>query len=233
MISRHPYKRISASIALLSFMKRIRKNTLLNFINPKGAGRPAINDIGIRHIKRPKISRLTTLHLTIKVRSNKADIKSKKILKALHHAIKRARLKKLRVIHYTLEYNHLHLLIECADHKVLHQGMQALGISLSKAINRLKQLKGSVYKHRYHFRKLGPGRELKNALQYIFNNGKKHKRTTSIIDPYNSLVAEKRVPADIEKIILSSSFLLELRRELQLLLDVGKFYGLGLGALWD
>ena len=214
-------------------MKRIRKNTQLNFINPKGAGRPAINDIGIRHIKRPKISRLTTLHLTIKVRSNKADIKSKKILKALHHAIKRARLKKLRVIHYTLEFNHLHLLIECESHKTLHQGMQAFGISLSKAINRIKKLKGTVYKHRYHLKKLATRRELKNALHYIFNNGKKHKRTNSILDPYNSLVAEKRIPADVDKMIIGSRFLSELRRELQLVLDVGKFYGMGVSTLWE
>ncbi len=214
-------------------MKKIRKNTQLSLINPKGAGRPALHDSGIRHTARPKIARLTALHLTIKVRSNKADIKNKKILKALHHAIKRARLKKLKVIHYTLEFNHLHLLIECESHKILHQGMQSFGISLAKAINKIKMLKGSVYKHRYHFRKLASRRELKNVLHYIFNNGKKHKRTSSILDPYNSLVAEKRIPADIEKIIVKSFILSELRRELQLVLDVGKFYGLSSSALWN
>ncbi|MBP9682556.1 MAG: transposase [Bacteriovorax sp.] len=214
-------------------MKIIRKKTQLSMINPKGAGRPALHDIGIRHTARPKITRFTALHLTIKVRSNKADIKSKKILKALHHAIKRARLKKLKVVHYTLEFNHLHLLIECESHQILHQGMQALGISLAKAINKIKLLKGSVYKHRYHFRRLATRRELKNALHYIFNNGKKHKRTRSILDPYNSLVAEKRIPADVEKIILRSPFLSELRRELQTVLDVGKFYGMGVSTLWE
>lgn len=191
-------------------MKKIRKNTQLSLINPKVAGRPALHDIGIRHTTRPKITRLT----------------------ALHHAIKRARLKKLRVIHYTLEYNHLHLLIECECHKTLHQGMQALGITLAKVVNRLKQLKGSVYKHRYHLRKLATRSELKNALHYIFNNGKKHKRTSSMLEPYNSLVAEKRIPADIEKMILKSYFLRALRHELQLLLDVGTFYGMGKGQLF-
>ena len=76
-----------------SFMKKIRKNTQLSLINPKGAGRLALHDVGIRHTARPKITRLTALHLTIKVRSNKADIKSKKVLRVFHHAIKRARLK--------------------------------------------------------------------------------------------------------------------------------------------
>lgn len=205
-------------------MKKIRKNTQLNFINPKRAGRPSTVDRGIRHISRDRLYRPTSLHLTIKVRENKADIKTKKILKALHHAIKRARLKELKIIHYTLEHNHLHLLVEASDNLILHKGMQALGITLSKAINKIKKLKGGVYKHRYHFRKLNSRRELINVLYYIFKNGIKHKRTLSMIDPYNSLVAEKYISADTKTIIEKSIFLSRLRLELRSFLDVGSVY---------
>ena len=217
-------------------MKKIRKNTpdtQLSLINQKGAGRPALNDIGIRHVKRPKISKLTALHLTIKVRSNKADIKSKSILKALHHAIKRARLKKLKIIHYTLEYNHLHVLVECHNNKILHQGMQAFGISLSKAINRIKRLKGAVYKHRYHFRKCTSRRDYKNVLHYIFANGVKHKRTSSYIDPYNSFVGDKRISADIEIAIKRSSTLVKLRDILRELLDLEGAFFISQKYLWS
>lgn len=174
-------------------MGTIRKGTQLTLKNIKRAGRPAKNDPGIRHSSRMKFSKLTSFHLTIKVRENKADIQSKKLLKALHHAIARARLKNLKVIHYTLEYNHVHLLVETNDHRILHAGMQALGISFSKAINKVKSLKGHVYKHRYHQRKIGSARELKNVLLYIFNNGKKHKRTNKRIDLYNSAIVEPRL----------------------------------------
>ena len=213
--------------------KKLKKNTQLSLINPKGAGRPASVDIGIRHISRERIKKTSALHLTIKVRSNKASIQTKKILKALHHAIKRARLKKLRVIHYTLEYNHLHLLVEAVDNKVLHSGMQALGISLAKAINRIKCKKGGVYKNRYHFRKLNSRRELKNALHYIFRNGMKHKRSASLIDPYNSLVAEKRISADMNQLIRKSFFLSALRDELRELLDEISIYYIQRGYLWS
>lgn len=208
-------------------LKKIRKNTQLSLTNLKNAGRPAIVDIGIRHISRERVNKPTPLHLTIKVRENKANIRNKRILKALHHAIKRARFKKLKVIHYTLEYNHIHLLVETSDNKILQTGMQALGISLSKAINKIKQLKGGVYKHRYHFRKLNSRRELKNVLHYIFKNGLKHKRSYSMLDPYNSFVAEKRIPADIEYKITKSVFLLRLRSELRELLDQGNVYFMG------
>ena len=103
-------------------MKKIQKNTHLGLTKSTRAGRPAKLDIGIRHISREKIHKLSPLHLTIKVRENKADIKSKRILKALHHAIKRGRLKRLKIIHYTLEYNHIHLLVEVADNIALKKG---------------------------------------------------------------------------------------------------------------
>ena len=199
--------------------KSKRKNSQLSFINTKKSGRPAINDVGIRHIKRPPIKNPSSLHLTIKVRAIKADIQSKKILKALHHAIKRARLKKLKILHYTLEYNHVHLLVEACSSKVLHQAMQALGISFSKAINKAKSKSGQVYKHRYHFKKLNSLREYKNARSYIFKNGIKHKRTKSLFDLFNSYVGQKRISADIKKKIYKSTFLSQLREELKALLD--------------
>ncbi|MFA6237832.1 MAG: transposase [Bacteriovorax sp.] len=202
-------------------MRKIRKNTQLTITNPKGAGRPAKIDKGIRHTKRERIQKPNPLHLTIKVRKNKADIKSKLLLKALHHAIKRARLKSLHIIHYSLEYDHLHLLVEAKNNKVLHAGMQALGISLSKAINRIKHKKGTVYKHRYHLRTLSSARELRNVLHYIFNNGIKHGRTKSQLDPYNSKVVDHRNSADIKKIIRKSVFLSRLKDELKVILDPG------------
>lgn len=219
-------------------MKKIRKNTQLSLTNSKRAGRKAVHDKGIRHISRPKLQRPSSLHLTIKVRENKADIQNKKILKALHHAIKRARLKNLKVIHYTLEYNHVHLLVESSDNKILHQGMQALGISLSKAINRIKRLKGGVYKHRYHFRQISSPRELKNVLHYIFHNGIKHHRTKSIIDPFNSLIAETSLnqlyPKEAKKIwadISRNDFLRDLQRELYQILQPGEIHYKGIQYL--
>lgn len=212
-------------------MKKIRKHTQLTLLNYKKAGRPAIHDKGIRHIEREEIFRTTSLHLTIKVRSHKADIKSKLVLRALHHAILRARRKGLKIIHYTLEYNHIHLLVEASDKSVVHQGMQALGISLSKRINKIKGVTGSVYKHRYHLRKITSPRELKNVLHYIFNNGIHHSRTKSILDPYNSIVVcnclnklygplSKKILADIQK----SDFLKDLQNKLQKILDKEKLY---------
>lgn len=215
-------------------MKKIRKNTQLTLTNPKRAGRPAIHDKGVRHRERLKFKTPSSFHLTIKVKENKADIKNKFLLKALYHAIRRGRLKGLKVIHYTLEYNHIHFLIESGHHDELHKGMQALGISFSKAVNKYKRKKGTVYKHRYHQRRLSSPTELKRVLHYIFQNGIKHRRTRNKVDPYNSLMAETRLDLIYKDAFLiwadikTSEFLRNFQSELYRLLDKGDVYYRGL-----
>ena len=116
--------------------------------------------------------------------------------------------------------------------------MQALGISFSKAINKVKSVKGRVYKHRYHLRKLTSARDLKNVLHYIFNNGIHHRRTSSLLDPYNSMVAEERLELiyqgrakKIRADIVKSEFLKHLGMQLRGVLDKGDKYFNGLRFL--
>lgn len=202
--------------------KIIKKNTQLTLLNPKGAGRKPIHDKGIRHIEREDLKKNTALHLTIKIVKEKAAIKNKSVLKALHHAIKKARHKGLQVIHYTLEYDHIHLLVEASDKHTLGKGMQSLGISFSKGINKIKKSAGIVFKNRYHSRKLQSLQEIKNVLHYILGNGIKHKESMSIVSPYNSLFAlssfDRIFPGFeemIEQTLQSSLSLQKLQKELR------------------
>ena len=164
--------------------RKLRKGTQLSFANPKNAGRPAIYDRGIRHTKREEIIGARPLHLTIKL--IRADIQNKIILKGLRYAIMRARLQGLRIIHYSLEHDHVHLYAESDNNETLGRAMKALGVTLVKRINRHFKKSGSCYKTRYHLRILRSAADVKNVLNYILKNGIKHKRTKSIIDPYNS-----------------------------------------------
>lgn len=185
-------------------MKKMRKGTQLKLTNPKNAGRPAIHDRGIRHIKREEILRPRPLHLTVKL--IRADIQNKSILKALRHAILRGRLQGLKIIHYSLEHDHIHLYAESENNEVLSKAMKAFGVSLVKKMNRHFRAQGPCYKTRYHLRVLRSASEVKNVINYILKNGIKHRRTKSIIDSYNSalvlhdfaLVGLKK--ADIQKI---------------------------------
>ncbi len=187
-------------------MKKLRKGTQLKLTNPKNAGRRAIHDRGIRHLTREKITSSRPLHVTVKLK--RADIQTKYILKALGHAICLARKKGIRIIHYSLECNHVHLYAEVSNNLELSKGMQAFGVSLVKKINKYFGCKGSVYKHRYHLRILKSASEVKNVINYILKNGIKHQRTRFIFDRFNSaavihdyrLIGIKVIKADIHLI---------------------------------
>ncbi|MFA6236406.1 MAG: transposase [Bacteriovorax sp.] len=184
--------------------KKLRKGTQFKLTNPKNAGRPTIHDKGIRHIRREEITRPRPLHLTIKL--IRADIQNKTILKALRHAILRSRLQGLKIIHYSLEHDHIHLYAESENNNILAKAMKALGVSLVKKINKHFNSRGTCYKTRYHLRILRSASEVKNVINYILRNGIKHKRTKFIIDKYNSalvlhdfrLVGYKLKRADIQ-----------------------------------
>ena len=142
--------------------KQLRIGAQLKLTNPKNAGRPALHDRGIRHTKREEISKNSPLHLTIKL--IRADVQNKTILKALRHAIFRARLQGLAIIHYSLEHDHVHLYAETSDNLILAKSMKALGGSLVKKINSYFKTKCRCYKTRYHLRILKSATEVKNVI---------------------------------------------------------------------
>jgi hypothetical protein len=109
--------------------------------------------------------------------------------------------------------------------------MQSFGISFSKGINKIKQMKGRVFKTRYHFRRLKTPNEIKNVLHYILGNGIKHKHSPTILNPYNSLVAindfSKLYPGfemALNEIIHKSSNLAQLRQVLKGILSPPKYF---------
>ena len=210
-------------------MKKIKKHTQLSLLNPKRAGRKPIHDKGIRHIQRKRFERESSFHITIKVREEKSDLQNKQVLKALHRSIMKARNKSLKVIHYTLEYNHIHMLVEAHTQEQLSNCMQSFGVTLAKMINKLKSKKGRVYKHRYHLRKLSTVMELKNVLKYIFNNGIKHKNSKTIMTFYNSAIVEKNLYGLYPKLARPKDpRLFKLQYLLFNLLDPGKVHYKGL-----
>jgi len=167
----------------------MRQTTLINY---KKAGRKPKTDAGIRHTARPELERPSSLHLTVKIEKEKANLKNKFILKILKKAILNARRFNLKIIHYSLEFDHVHLLIEAENNIILGKGMQSFGVTFSKAINRHRNVSGQVYKHRYHFRKITSAKQLKNVMNYIFKNGVKHGTSKTIVSGYNSIQAEKK-----------------------------------------
>ena len=79
-----------------------------------------------------------------------------------------------RVLHFSIQNDHLHLLIEASDTRALSTGVQGLAIRTARQLNRHLGRKGKIWGDRYHTRALTSPREVRNALVYVLMNIKKH-----------------------------------------------------------
>jgi REP element-mobilizing transposase RayT len=91
-----------------------------------------------------------------------------------------------RVVHFSVQKRHLHLIIEADDARALGRGMQALAIRLAKRLNKALGRKGTVFTDRYFSRVLTTPGEVRNVLCYVLRNNVRHKRQRGKAhNPYN------------------------------------------------
>ncbi len=145
-----------------------------------GAGRPRRHSAGVAHAKREVVSARTPVHINFKLF---AGLRNKESLRCLRRALTRARSHGLRVLHYSVQSNHVHLIAEAKDNSVLTRSMRALTISYSKGLGR-----GRLQIERYHLRVLRSVREARNAILYVLFNQQRHSKQRRIrADEYTTL----------------------------------------------
>jgi len=141
----------------------------------KGAGRkPDGPKARVSHAARPRITSAIPAHVTIKLRRGLWNLRTTKPFAMVLDQIRAASSEKLRITHYSVQHDHLHLIVEAQHARALSTGIQGLSVRIAYHINRLMRRTGSVMKDRFHARLLRTPREVKNALVYLINNGRKH-----------------------------------------------------------
>jgi REP element-mobilizing transposase RayT len=80
-----------------------------------------------------------------------------------------------RILHFSLQDDHLHLIVEADDREALSRGVQGLSIRVARAVNDALGRRGAVWEDRYHARDLRTPREVRNALRYVLLNRHKHR----------------------------------------------------------
>lgn len=167
----------------------------------KGSGKKRIHSKGVTHRKREKVTRHTPTHINMKY---KASIKNKDFLQILKRAILNSRRKGLRIIHYSVQSNHVHFIIEADTNKKLESGMRSLTVTIVKGIN-----KGKVQLQRFHLHVLRSLRETRNAVRYVCYNELKHTGRRNI-DAYSSVCILLKVKFDycVTKLDYGTSYLM-------------------------
>lgn len=143
-----------------------------------GAGRkPASKRPPVHHVRRPPVPLGCPSHVTLRIRSGLPSLRSRRFLKAFRPSLRRACERgDFRVAHYSVQRNHVHLVVESAGKRALGSGMKAVAARLARTANRVFARSGAVLHGRYHLRILRTPREVRNALAYVLLSSRKHWR---------------------------------------------------------
>src|SRR5262245_22744478 len=154
----------------------------------KGAGRkPGPGPGRVAHRARPAHCARHPLHVTL--RSTLRSLRHPFVFPTLKGVIRElsSRVDEFRVVHYSVQETHIHLVVEAASARALSSGLRALTIRIAKRVNRLLFRQGPVFADRWHARALTSPRAVRHVLVYVLANAKKHApNCTFALDPYSS-----------------------------------------------
>jgi len=91
-----------------------------------------------------------------------------------------------RIIHFTIQNDHVHLIAEADTGRALSSGVRGLAIRIARVVNRALGRSGRIWGDRYHARALTTPRAVRNVLVYVLNNFRKHLKHVTGIDPCSS-----------------------------------------------
>src|SRR5712691_2581760 len=139
----------------------------------KGAGRKPKNGVkaGVSHAARPQFKARHPVHVTMRVLPGVGFLRGYSRKRAIENALREVKLRfGMRVVHYSIQGNHLHLILETDDPSMFSRAVQGLAIRLARALNRLAARRGKVFADRFHAHVMKALREVANAVRYVIEN---------------------------------------------------------------
>ena len=166
-------------------MARVRKRVATQLPLPlpvawggrrRGAGRPRRSDESVPHAARPVITARTPVHVTLRVCRGVWNLRSERSFAKIQRTLTHERdVARLRVVAFSVQGNHVHMIVECDSATDLSRRMKGFGARFAKGMNRLMgRTHGKVLAERYHAVVLRSPTQVKNALLYVIHNHVRH-----------------------------------------------------------
>jgi REP element-mobilizing transposase RayT len=166
----------------------------------RGAGRPKKGRrASEKHQTRERFKSSVPLHVVLRAAAIIGRLRKRDIYMALREAMITAfHRDDFRIVHVSIQDNHIHLLVEATNWLALARGMQGFQISAAKYINAALSKRcnvrrtGTVFPDRYHMETITSRRQARHALAYVLNNWRHHgehrapNARTWKIDPFSS-----------------------------------------------
>ena len=149
-----------------------------------GAGRP--RGARVSHSTRPRFRRATPVHVTLRMRDHVWNLRSRRSFRRLRRCFEKARGRfGARLVEFSVQGNHLHLIVEADDNEALSRALQGLCIRIARALNKMMGRTGKVFGDHYHAHLLTSPTALANAISYVLGNAAHHFGGGGR-DPYSS-----------------------------------------------
>jgi REP element-mobilizing transposase RayT len=130
----------------------------------------------VSHRARPALARRFPVHVTLRVLPHVWNLRGRRSFRVVERALTSGgnRLG-LRICEFSVQGNHLHLIVEAEDMGSLSRGMQGFGIRLAKGLNRVMTRNGKVLADRFHAHILRTPTEVLRAFNYVRQNRAVHR----------------------------------------------------------
>jgi len=150
-----------------------------------GAGRPRGRRPVVHHVRREVLPRGCPAHITLRTQRDVPSLRRRAFVSEIKRGFAVACQRgDFRVTQFSIQRDHLHLLIEAENERALARGMKSIAARVARAANRVFRRSGAVLLGRYHVRALRTPREVRNALAYVLLNVRKHwKQRTGAAPP--------------------------------------------------
>jgi hypothetical protein len=118
--------------------------------------------------------------------SNSPNLRSPSIFAVVRRSIARAHEARFHIVHFSVQQDHLHLIVEAGDRIALRNCVRGLAIRIARAVNRVAKRRGARFIDRFHARPLSTPREVRASVVYVLQNFRKHLRAPRGLDPCSS-----------------------------------------------
>lgn len=111
----------------------------------------------------------------MRARAGLGSLRSPRAFAAVRSALAAASSERFRIIHFSVQSDHLHAIVEAHDKAALAGGLRGLGIRVARAVNRALGRTGPLWGDRYHARSVSTPAETRNLIRYVIMNFRKHR----------------------------------------------------------
>jgi putative transposase len=141
-----------------------------------GAGRPSSRaKVAAPHVERESVRPYQPVHVTLRFTDEVWNLRSERSFAAIHEALSATRRRPdARFVHFSVQGNHIHLIVEAAGSSALSNAVRALSIRVARRLNRMMDRSGAVFEDRFHSHVLRTPAEVRNALRYVLGNFASH-----------------------------------------------------------